>query len=145
MKNPNEDSYNLHDKSAMIVDRGASEPFAVRNALFESIRKVDAVQVELAEGIMETAGHNGMVPVDPRSIILKLCSVYYALRLSLNNLSSSGLDEHGISMLIAKDYCALIDRRKPDTVMIKISRKKTDGLHVVRIKSGEALVMKATN
>lgn len=56
-KNREECVYDSSDKSAIIIDSGASEHVFVHKKLFEFIKEVDVVQVELADESIVMSRH----------------------------------------------------------------------------------------
>lgn len=102
MKNPKDCRRAFRDKSAMIVHGVAPEHVVVYKEASGSIKEVDTVQVELADGTIVAATHKSVVSVNLGSTIQNLSSVYYTPGLSFNTLPCLRLDEHGIPTLIAK-------------------------------------------
>lgn len=72
---------------------------------------------------------------------MRLSTVHFILTLELNTLSCSKLDDRGITTVILKIFCRLIDREQESSSLENFPQKKSDGSQAVdRIhpnKSGE--------
>lgn len=117
--------------SQMIVDNGGSEHVIGDACLFHSLHGVEEMEVDLPNGTSTSSNKQGLVSVEIGHMKLMLRSVYYITALTLNALSCSRLDEHGISTEISNGSCKLIDRGQEDKLLATVMKSTSDGLYAV--------------
>lgn len=80
--------------------------------LFHRITEVDEVEVELADESIVRSKYKGRAFIDIGSMTVWLGTVSFILKLQLNLLSWSRLDNHGITTMSSERTCTFLDRHK---------------------------------
>lgn len=106
----------------MIIISGDSEHVVVDRYLFQSIQEVEEATVKFAIGSKIKPKYWGKVSARLAKLYLVLSSVYYILVLEMNTLYCSNLDENGITTIISRNMCTLIDKKDSNRRIGKIAR-----------------------
>lgn len=71
--------------------------------------------------------------VDTRDITTTLGNVYHVPKMNLNTLSCSHIDKYGITTIIEKNKCKLLNLKNKHRVFGTIHRSESDGLYKVEM------------
>lgn len=103
---------------------------------------VKEVKVKLVNGSIVKSSYSGKVMIATVTIIVALSTVYFVPNLQLNLLSCFGLDQCGITIINSNRTCILIEKERNINEIGRIPRRKSGGLHVVRLLQYVVILMK---
>ena len=115
--------------SDIVVDSGASEHVVCDRKFFKSMRTVERITVEMADGTTTSSNTAGTVCVKLRDgILLEVRNVYYLPRLRMNLLSCARLDVKGITVSFENGRCAFSDRDNRNYLIGYAHQRESDNL-----------------
>lgn len=99
------------------VDSGESEHAVNDESVFQAMKPIESIKLELADGSTRGAEGKGVALVKLHSTLLELSDVHFVPSLSLIVLSCSRIDRSGIEVHIADEKFSFF-YRKPKNTMI---------------------------
>ena len=121
-----------------VVDSGCTQHITMNRKNFISLKKINPVKVSLADDFEVTAYEEGVVQINLDPVlgngmtVLVLSKVLYIPNAGMNLISCAQLDAKGISTVIEKGVCKLIDRNNSRAQIGFATRRRTDNLYILQ-------------
>lgn len=116
-----------------IVDADDTEHAVSQSKLLRNVNHVKEVSLTIANGSTATATHQRELTVLVRKQRISLKTVYFIPSSHLNVISSSHLDEHGISTKIANGQCLFRYKKIFDRYLRSLAFIKNDMIFILPV------------